>query len=131
MSTKEERVTATVITSDLKITGNVETTNKLLIEGEVLGEVRGSTVVIDKKGRVTGGIVAEEVVVSGVVLGSIQGKRVHLQYTSHLRATFFMHLCSSRRGHPSRVNCIVLCARPAVRRPFLSSRPLVLEGLRH
>jgi cytoskeletal protein CcmA (bactofilin family) len=58
MSTHEERVTATVITSDLKITGNVETTNKLLIEGEVLGEVRGSTVVIDKKGRVTGGIVA-------------------------------------------------------------------------
>src|ERR1700730_2032692 len=101
MSTKEERVTATVITSDLKITGNVETTNKLLIEGEVLGEVRGSTVVIDKKGRVNGGIVAEEVVVSGVVLGSIQGKRVHLQYTSHSRATFFMHFCSSRRGHPS------------------------------
>jgi cytoskeletal protein CcmA (bactofilin family) len=42
MSTKEERVTTTVITSDLKITENVETTNKLLIKGEVLGEVRGS-----------------------------------------------------------------------------------------
>jgi cytoskeletal protein CcmA (bactofilin family) len=42
MPTKEERVTATVITSDLKIAGNVWTTNKLLIEGEVLGEVRGS-----------------------------------------------------------------------------------------
>jgi cytoskeletal protein CcmA (bactofilin family) len=89
MSTKEERVTAREITSDLKITGNVETTNKLLIEGEVLGEVRGSTVVIDKKGRVTGGIVAEEVVVSGVVLGSIQGKRVHLQYTSHVEGDIF------------------------------------------
>src|ERR1700730_2350829 len=89
MSTKEERVTATVITSDLKITGNVETTNKLLIEGEVLGEIRGSTVVIDELGRVTGGIVAEEVVVSGVVLGSIRGKRVLLRASSHVEGDVF------------------------------------------
>ena len=75
MSTQEQRVTTAVITSDLKITGDVEITNKLLIEGEVLGEVRGSAVVVDKLGRVTGGIVAEEVVVSGVVLGSIRAKR--------------------------------------------------------
>ena len=75
MSTQEQRVTTAVITSDLKITGDVETTNKLLIEGEVLGEVRGSAVVVDTLGRVTGGIVAEEVVVSGVVLASIRAKR--------------------------------------------------------
>jgi cytoskeletal protein CcmA (bactofilin family) len=89
MSTQEQRVTAAVITSDLKITGNVETINKLLIEGEVLGEVRGSAVVIDKLGRVTGGIVAEEVVVSGVVLGSIRGKRVFLQSSSRVEGDIF------------------------------------------
>jgi cytoskeletal protein CcmA (bactofilin family) len=54
-----------------------------------LGEIRGSTVVIDELGRVTGGIVAEEVVVSGVVLGSIWGKRVLLRASSHVEGDVF------------------------------------------
>lgn len=98
MSTQEQRVTTAVITSDLKITGDVETTNKLLIEGEVLGEVRGSAVVVDKLGRVTGGIVAEEVVVSGVVLGSIRGKRVLLQSSSRVEGDIYHELLLIEEG---------------------------------
>jgi len=78
-----------VIGPDMKITGNVETTNKLLIAGEVLGEVRGSAVFVDKLGRITGGIVAEEVVVSGVVLGSIRGRHVILESSSRVEGDVF------------------------------------------
>jgi cytoskeletal protein CcmA (bactofilin family) len=62
----------------------VETVGKLLIEGEVQGEVHGSAVVIGKKGRITGTIVAEEIVVSGLVLGSIRGKPIVLQSSSRV-----------------------------------------------
>ncbi len=73
----------------MKITGNIETTNKVLIEGEVLGEVRSPSVSVDKMGRITGGIVAEEVVVSGTVLGSIRGKRVLLESSSRVEGDVF------------------------------------------
>ena len=78
-----------VIGSDTKITGSIETTNKILIEGEVLGDVRGSAVFVNKLGRITGGIVAEEVVVSGVVLGSIRGRHVLLESSSHVEGDVF------------------------------------------
>ncbi len=81
--------TLAVIGSDVKITGNVETINMLLIEGDVLGEVRGSAVVVDESGCVTGGIFAEEVVVRGVVLGSIHGKRVLIQSSSCVEGDVF------------------------------------------
>jgi cytoskeletal protein CcmA (bactofilin family) len=57
----------TVIGPDSKITGDLETKSQLQIDGEVHGEIRGRAVVIGTKGRVTGGIVAEEIVVSGQV----------------------------------------------------------------
>ena len=87
-----------VIGPDMKITGNVETTNKLLIAGEVLGEVRGSAVFVDKLGRITGGIVAEEVVVSGVVLGSIRGRHVILESSSHVEGDVFHEIFADRGG---------------------------------
>lgn len=89
-SAADERVIVpSVIGPDLKITGDLETKGELQIDGEVEGEIHGSSVVIGKKGRITGGIVAEEIVVRGQVMGSIHGKRVLLQSSSRVEADIF------------------------------------------
>jgi len=78
-----------VIGSHVKITGNLEATGKVLIEGEVFGEVRAPSVAVDKTGRITGGIVADQVVVSGTVLGSIRGKHVVIESSSSIEGDVF------------------------------------------
>jgi cytoskeletal protein CcmA (bactofilin family) len=82
-------IAPTVIGPDSTFTGDLETKSQLQIDGEVHGEIRGSAVVIGMTGRVTGGIVAEEIVVSGQVMGSIRGKRVLLQSSSRVEADIF------------------------------------------
>jgi cytoskeletal protein CcmA (bactofilin family) len=82
-------IAPTVIGPDSTFTGDLETKSQLQVDGEVNGEIRGSSVVIGEQGRVTGGIVAEEIVVSGHVMGSIRGKRVLLQSSSRVEGDIF------------------------------------------
>jgi cytoskeletal protein CcmA (bactofilin family) len=90
MSSDNQRDTPpTVIGPDSTFTGDLETKSQLQIDGAVHGEIRGSVVVIGMIGRVTGGIVAEEIVISGHVMGSIRGKRVLLQSASRVEADIF------------------------------------------
>lgn len=84
-----------VIGYGMKIVGDVETNGPLQIEGEVHGEVSAPAVVVGERARVTGTIVADEIVVVGQVMGQIRGKRVVLQASCRVEAdifheTFFM-----------------------------------------
>ena len=88
-SDDEPNPAPTVIGPNSKFTGDLETKGQLQIDGEVHGEIRGSTVVIGTTGRVTGGIVAEEIVVTGQLMGSIRGKRVLLQAACRVEADIF------------------------------------------
>ena len=90
MSSDNQRdITPTVIGPDSTFTGDLETKGQLQIDGAVHGEIRGSAVVIGMTGRVTGGIVAEEIDISGHVMGSIRGKRVLLQSASRVEGDIF------------------------------------------
>jgi cytoskeletal protein CcmA (bactofilin family) len=82
-------IAPTVIGPNSTFTGDLETESQLQVDGKVNGEIRGSSVLIGEQGRVTGGIIAEEIVVSGQVMGSIRGKRVLLQSSSHVEADIF------------------------------------------
>ena len=78
-----------VLGPDLTITGNIISTGEAQIDGEVHGDVHGTYVIVGAKGRITGGIIAEEIVVYGQVMGSIRGTRVMLQASSHVEADIF------------------------------------------
>ncbi len=73
-----------VIGPDLIITGNLISKGEIQIDGEVQGDIHSSYVVVGEKARITGAIIADEVVVRGQVMGSVRGKRVMLQSTSHV-----------------------------------------------
>lgn len=80
---------ACVVARGMKVTGEIETEGRLDIEGEVQGEISASRVRLAERACVIGSITAEEVVVSGQMLGTIRGKRVLLEASSRVEADIF------------------------------------------
>jgi cytoskeletal protein CcmA (bactofilin family) len=65
-----------VIGPDLLVTGNLETTGELRIEGDVQGDVYAARIVVGEQARVVGDMVADEIDIAGVVQGTIRGNTV-------------------------------------------------------
>jgi cytoskeletal protein CcmA (bactofilin family) len=69
---------ASVLSSDLTITGNVLTSGDIQIEGIVEGDIRAHTLVVGESATVKGEVIAEEVIVHGRVTGRLRGMKVRL-----------------------------------------------------
>ena len=93
-----ERSAPSVIGPDLTITGNLVSKGEVQIDGEVQGDIHGTYIVVGERARITGGIVAEEVVVRGHVLGSVRGKRVMLQSSSHVEGDVYHQSLAIEQG---------------------------------
>lgn len=77
-----EHAAPSLIGPDLMIIGNLISRGQVQVDGEVQGDIHGTHVVIGEGAQITGGIVSEEVVVRGTVMGSIRGRKVILQAES-------------------------------------------------
>jgi len=76
-----------VIGNDLKIIGQglkIISQGTLQIDGEIEGDVGGVEVIIGERGKVTGTVAAERVIVRGTISGVIRGATVTLQSSSHV-----------------------------------------------
>jgi cytoskeletal protein CcmA (bactofilin family) len=93
-----ERGIQSVIGPDLTVLGNLVSKGEVTIEGDVQGDLHAQLVVVGEKARVTGGIVADDVVVRGHVLGSIRGKKVQLQATSHVEGDVYHQSLAIEQG---------------------------------
>ena len=78
-----------VIGADLTINGDLVSKGELKVDGEVHGDIRGTRVVISESAHITGGIVAEEIIIRGKVTGLVRGLVVTLQSTSHVEGDIF------------------------------------------
>lgn len=78
------KMAPSIIGEDLTVTGNVISKGEIQIEGEIQGDIHCGSLVIGDKARITGGVVADDIVVRGRVNGSIRGLRVTLQSSSHV-----------------------------------------------
>ena len=78
-----------VVGLGLKVTGDIETKARLRIDGEIHGEISASAVLVSEKARVTGGIIADEIVIEGELMGTARGKRVLLKSTCRVQADIF------------------------------------------
>ena len=87
-----------VIGPDLLINGNLVSKGAVQIDGEVQGDIHGTHIIVGEKAKITGGIVAEEVVVRGHVAGSIRGKRVLLQTSSHVEGDIYHQTLAIEQG---------------------------------
>jgi cytoskeletal protein CcmA (bactofilin family) len=93
-----ERNTPSVIGPDLTIHGNLTSKGEVQVDGEVQGDIHGTYVVVGEKARITGGVVAEEIVVRGHVMGSVRGRRVMLQSSSHVEGDIYHQALAIEQG---------------------------------
>jgi cytoskeletal protein CcmA (bactofilin family) len=73
-----------VISKALKITGQLESTEDIQIEGEVEGDVRAISVSVGPNAKIKGTVRGDQVQVSGAVDGKIEAKKVVLTRTARM-----------------------------------------------
>ncbi|MBU1211098.1 MAG: polymer-forming cytoskeletal protein [Alphaproteobacteria bacterium] len=120
-----DRMPPSVIGPDLTITGNLSSEGQVQIDGRVEGDIRGTHIIIGERAHITGGIVAEEVVVRGHVMGSVRGKRVMLQAQSHVEGDIYHKALAIEQGaffegKSRRSDDPVAAAAPAEKPPMLA-----------
>ena len=93
-----ERMAPSIIGEDLTVTGNVLSKGEVQVDGQIQGDVHCSSLIVGEKAQITGGIVAEDVVVRGQVMGSIRGVRVTLQASSHVEGDIFHQSLAIEQG---------------------------------
>jgi cytoskeletal protein CcmA (bactofilin family) len=73
-----------VISKALKITGQLESSENIRIEGEVDGDIRALSVKVGSNAKVKGNVYGDEVELAGTVDGKIEAKKVVLTRTAHM-----------------------------------------------
>ena len=75
---------ASVLSADIVIKGNVQTSGDVTIEGQVEGDIRAQLLTIGESATVKGEVVAEDVVVNGRIVGRVRGLKVRLTATARV-----------------------------------------------
>ena len=75
---------ASVLSSDLHITGNVRTSGDVQIEGQVDGDIRAHLLTIGEGATVKGELIADDVVINGRIIGRVRGLKVRLTSTARV-----------------------------------------------
>ncbi|MEM7775973.1 MAG: polymer-forming cytoskeletal protein [Pseudomonadota bacterium] len=93
-----DRTAPSLIGQDLTIIGNLVSKGEVHVEGEVQGDIHGTHILIGEKARITGGIIAQDVVVRGHVMGSVRGVKVALQASSHVEGDIYHKSLAIEQG---------------------------------
>jgi cytoskeletal protein CcmA (bactofilin family) len=83
-TTPKTKPAASVLSSDLVITGNLRTTGDIQVEGTVEGDIRAHLLTVGETATIRGEIVADDIVVNGRVVGRVRGLKVRLTSTARV-----------------------------------------------
>ena len=75
---------ASVLSSDLHITGNLKTTGDINVEGTVEGDIRAHLLTIGENATIRGEVIADDVVINGRIVGRVRGLKVRLTSTARV-----------------------------------------------
>ncbi|WP_300029454.1 polymer-forming cytoskeletal protein [uncultured Roseobacter sp.] len=75
---------ASVLSSDLHVTGNMKTTGDIQVEGTVEGDIRAHLLTIGESATIKGEVVADDVVINGRIVGRVRGLKVRLTSTARV-----------------------------------------------
>ncbi|MCV3271117.1 bactofilin family protein [Roseobacter sinensis] len=75
---------ASVLSSDLHVTGNMKTTGDINVEGTVEGDIRAHLLTIGETATIKGEVIADDVVVNGRIVGRVRGLKVRLTSTARV-----------------------------------------------
>ena len=108
---KRKSVAPTIISSDLRITGNITSEGEVQVDGVVDGDVRGAKVSIGASGHIAGAVSADRILVRGRVNGQIRAQLVTLTRTAQVKGdiyheTLSMESGAKLEGHCRRLNAV-------------------------
>ena len=69
---------ASILSSDLHVTGNMKTTGDIQVEGTVEGDIRAHLLTIGESATIKGEVTADDVVINGRIVGRVRGLKVRL-----------------------------------------------------
>ena len=75
---------ASLLSSDLHISGNVKTTGDIQVEGTVEGDIRAHLLTIGESATIKGEVTADDVVINGRIVGRVRGLKVRLTSTARV-----------------------------------------------
>lgn len=75
---------ASILSSDLTVTGNMKTAGDIQVEGTVEGDIRAHLLTIGEGATVKGEVVADDVVINGRIVGRVRGLKVRLTSTARV-----------------------------------------------
>lgn len=75
-------VAPSIVSANLRVTGDLESEGDIQIDGHVEGDVRSNSVTVGEHAVVSGALIAQSVHVAGTVKGQINGKTVELARTA-------------------------------------------------
>lgn len=75
---------ASVLSTDLHVTGNMKTTGDVQVEGTVEGDIRAHLLTIGETATIKGEVIADDVVINGRIVGRVRGLKVRLTSTARV-----------------------------------------------
>lgn len=82
--TRAAKPSPSILSSDLLITGNIQSSGDIQVEGQIEGDIRSQTLIVGETATVKGEIAAHEVIVHGRVVGRLRGTKVRLSSTARV-----------------------------------------------
>ena len=87
-----------IISVDLRITGDVISVGDIQVDGLVEGDVQSRSIVVGEEAHVRGSIVAETVRITGTVTGSVKANTVTLDRTARVQGDIVHHSIGIEQG---------------------------------
>jgi cytoskeletal protein CcmA (bactofilin family) len=108
---RNKAVAPTIISSDMRITGNVTSEGEVQVDGVVDGDVRGARVSVGVTGHIAGAVSAERILVRGRINGQIRAQIVTFTRTAQVKGDVFHDTLSLEagaklEGHCRRLNAV-------------------------
>ncbi|MGC9417585.1 MAG: bactofilin family protein [Rhodovulum sp.] len=75
---------ASMLSSDLVVTGNLKTTGDIQVEGTIDGDIQAHLLTVGENATVRGEVIADDVVINGRVIGKVRGLKVRLTSTARV-----------------------------------------------
>lgn len=97
-SVSSEESNESIIGRGLSVVGNISTDGNLHINGDVEGEIRASVLIVGRDASVRADIFADDVVISGSVVGAIHSDKVRLANTAVVEGSIRHRLFAIEAG---------------------------------
>jgi len=83
-TTPKTKPPASILSSDLTVTGNIKTSGDIQVEANVEGDIRAHLLTVGEQATIKGEIVADDIVINGRVIGRVRGLKVRLTSTARV-----------------------------------------------